>query len=75
MGRPWWYDNYWKKKGHKLSKPKDEFAEHFERQRGSRKDYKSYKALTSFWVIVISLLFIVVILILVGYILWGQFGI
>ena len=35
MGRPWWHDDYWEKRG--VYKPEDEFEEHRERQGKKRR--------------------------------------
>ena len=61
MGRPWWHDDYWEKRGRRVSRPKDEFVEHFERQRKSGGG-------SSFWIIIVSLIFIAVVFIILAYI-------
>ncbi len=68
MGRPWWHDDYWKKRG--IYKPKDEFVEHQERQGKRWRPHKSSRVLLRFWVIIACLVFIVVVLMILGYIFW-----
>ena len=73
MGRPWWYKDYWKKKGYDVSEPKDEFVEHFERQRKKKKSYRIH--FKSSWVIISALLFLIVIFIILAYVLLYVIGI